>query len=152
MYELECRGVKLLACSRQEWEQALQREQPLARRVVDLRKVTEFDAAEVAGLKDKGIQRAHIPVTESTWSEQDMDAVRREFLRGDSPVAVLSSEGKRAALMILQHAARAEQWSAEAALNRFPGLELTPGLRRLLEDYLQRHGRTSPAASSQTRS
>lgn len=142
MHELECRGVRLLACSRDEWQDALAKDQPLAKLLVDLRKVDEFEADEVAGLKEKGIKRAAIPVTEATWSEQDMDAVRREFLRGESPVAVVSTRGRRAALMILQHAGRAEQWNLEQTLAKFPGLELTPTMRRLLEDYLRRHNRS----------
>jgi protein tyrosine phosphatase (PTP) superfamily phosphohydrolase (DUF442 family) len=109
---------------------------------VDLRKVTEFPPAEVADLKEKGVKRVSLPVTAGTWSEQDMDALRREFLRGESPVAVVSAGGERAALVVLQHVARAEKLSVEQALQRWPEIKLPSELQRLLASYLERHPRT----------
>lgn len=119
----------------------MQKDEPLAKLMVDLRKVTEFDAATVAVLKDKGVKRVSLPVTAGTWSEQDMDTLRREFLRGESPVAVVSRGGERAALVVLQHAARAEKLSLDEALGRWPDLTLAAELRSLLESYLTRHAR-----------
>lgn len=131
----------MLACDEASWQASMQKDEPLAKLMVDLRKVTEFDAATVAVLKDKGVKRVSLPVTAGTWSEQDMDTLRREFLRGESPVAVVSRGGERAALVVLQHAARAEKLSLDEALGRWPDLTLAAELRSLLESYLTRHAR-----------
>ena len=139
--ELQCRGVSILACDSQWLEKAVDQETPESRLVVDLRKVTEINSLP-EGLKDKGITRVSIPVTAASWSEQDVDALRREFLRGASPVVVMSQGGTRAALLALQHVARVEQWSAETALKKCPEVEKQPELKRLLEEYLQRHLRS----------
>lgn len=138
--ELECRGVKLIACQSSWLQQQLKAESSEPSLVVDLRKVTEIQE-DLSGLKDRQIQRVPIPVTAETWSEQDVDAVRREFLRGKSPVRVISTGGRRAALMVLQHVARAEQWSADQALERCPEVAGDPALKKLLQDYLARHQR-----------
>ena len=139
--QLECRGVSLLACDSGWLDQAMTQETPESKLVVDLRKVNEI-AALPEGLKEKGIQRVSLPVTAASWSEQDMDMLRREFLRGQSPVVVMSNGGTRAALMVLQHVARVEQWSADSALAKCPEVAAQPELKKLLQDYLQRHLRS----------
>lgn len=139
--ELECRGVKLLACDASWIDEALKADKPESELLVDLRKVTEFAPEQLASLKEKGIARVPIPLTAQSWSEQDMDAVRREFLRGKSPVVLLSKGGSRAALMALQHVARVERWSAEEALGRCPEVAQDDALKGLLVSYLERHQR-----------
>jgi len=134
---LECQGVTLVATD-QSWFESLSPESKL---VVDLRKVTEITS--LPDLKEKGIKRVSIPLTPDTWSEQDMDALRREFLRGESPVVVVSTGGQRAALMVLQHVARALQWNLEDALGKSAEVANRPELKTLLQDYLQRHQRPS---------
>ncbi len=138
---LECRGVSLLACDSAWLDQAVQQETPESKRVVDLRKVSEIVALP-EGLKEKGITRVSIPVTAQSWSEQDMDTLRREFLRGDSPVVVISKGGTRAALVVLQHVARVEQWSADKALEKCAEVAQQSELKKLLEEYLERHQRS----------
>jgi hypothetical protein len=131
--DLECRGIRLLA------RPASWLDQPEgSTHLVDLRKVTELGS--LPDLKEKGIQRVSLPVTMATWSEQDVDSLRREFLRGKSPVVVLSGSGRRAALMVLMHVARAEGWTLEHTLSHCPTLDSQP-YRQLLSDYLERHRR-----------
>lgn len=139
--ELECRGVRLLACDESWLEKSLLQDSPESKRVVDLRKVNEISDLPVDALKEKSIQRVSIPVTAQSWSEQDMDTLRREFLRGDSPVVVMSKAGKRAALMVLQHVARVEKWPATQALEKCAEVAQDSELRKLLEEYLTRHQR-----------
>jgi len=139
--QLECRGVQILACDSAWLDQAMQQETPESKLLVDLRKVNEIEALP-EGLKEKGIARVSIPVTAKTWSEQDMDTLRREFLRGQSPVVVMSKGGERAALVALQHVARAEQWSLETALEKCPEVAQRAELKKLLSDYLERHTRS----------
>lgn len=139
--ELECRGVRLLACDESWLEKSLLQDSPESKRVVDLRKVNEISDLPVDALKEKSIQRVSIPVTAQSWSEQDMDTLRREFLRGDSPVVVMSKAGKRAALMVLQHVARVEKWPATQALEKCAEVAQDSELRQLLEEYLTRHQR-----------
>lgn len=139
--KLECRGVEILACDSKWLEEAAQQETPESKLVVDLRKVNEIEKLP-ENLKDKGITRVSIPVTAKSWSEQDMDMLRREFLRGQSPVVVLSAGGERAALMILQHVARAEQWPLEKALEKCPEVAQRQELKKLLAEYLERHTRS----------
>jgi hypothetical protein len=122
-------------------DQAVTQESPESKLLVDLRKVNEIKAVP-EGLKDKGIRRVSIPVTAASWSEQDMDTLRREFLRGESPVVVMSQGGTRAALMVLQHVARVEQWSADTALAKCPEVAARAELKKLLQDYLERHTRS----------
>ena len=139
-FKLECRGVELLACDSKWLDDAVQQETPESKLVVDLRKVNEIEKLP-ENLKDKGITRVSIPITAASWSEQDMDMLRREFLRGQSPVVVMSAGGERAALMILQHVARVEQWSTEKALEKCPEVAGRAELKKLLSDYLHRHTR-----------
>lgn len=136
--ELECQGVKLVATD-QSWLENLSASS--CGRLVDLRKVSEFESLPEEALKQAKIPRVSIPVTPSTWSEQDMDTLRREFLRGTSPVVVLSKEGKRASLMVLQHVGRVLQWTPEHALEQCPDLGRHPDFKKLLVEYLQRHRR-----------
>lgn len=135
LLELECRGVKLLACD------AAAVGEPPARLLVDLRKVNEIPADSLAGLEAAEVKRASIPVTLDTWSEQDVDALRREFNRGVSPVAVVSQGGRRAALLIVQHVARAQGWELDQALRESAAVAWNDRERQLLSDYLDRHRR-----------
>lgn len=139
--ELTCREVKILACDSAWLEQAVSQENPESKLVVDLRKVNEI-AGLPENLKDKGITRVSIPVTPQSWSEQDMDMLRRELARGVSPVVVMSAGGQRAALMALQHVARVEQWPLETALEKCPEVGQREELKKLLGDYLARHTRS----------
>ncbi|MBS2039455.1 hypothetical protein JST97_31000 [bacterium] len=139
--ELTCRDLKILACDSAWLDQAVAQDNPESKLVVDLRKVNEINALP-ENLKDKGISRVSIPVTARSWSEQDMDMLRREFARGVSPVVVLSAGGERAALMALQHVARVEQWSLEQALEKCPAVGKREELKKLLADYLARHTRS----------
>jgi len=139
--ELECRGVRLLACDESWLEKSLTQDPPESKRVVDLRKVNEISQLPSDALKEKSIQRVSIPVTAQSWSEQDMDTLRREFLRGDSPVVVISKAGKRAALMVLQHVARVQKWTPAQALEKCSEVAQDSQLRPLLEEYLTRHQR-----------
>lgn len=140
--QLECNGVSLWAREAVWLDEAMKQETPESKLVVDLRKVNEFETLP-DGLKDKGIKRVSIPITAASWSEQDMDMIRREFLRGDSPVVVLSRGGTRAALIVLQHVARVQQWSLQTALEKCPELAKQDDLKKLLDDYLQRHQRVA---------
>lgn len=139
--KLECRGLEILACDSKWLDEAVQQEIPESKLVVDLRKVNEIEKLPET-LKDKGITRVSIPVTAQSWSEQDMDMLRREFLRGSSPVVVMSAGGQRAALMVLQHVARVEQWPLDKALEKCPEVANRAELKQLLADYLNRHSRS----------
>lgn len=139
--ELTCRDVKILACDQSWLAEAVAQDTPESKLVVDLRKVDEIaDLPEQ--LKYKGITRVSLPVTPGSWSEQDMDMLRRELLRGSSPVVILSRGGERAALMAVQHLARVEQWSLEKALEVCPQLKQREDLKSLLAEYLNRHKRS----------
>jgi hypothetical protein len=139
--ELTCRDVKILACDAAWLDKAVTEETPESKLVVDLRKVNEISALP-ENLKEKGITRVSIPITAQSWSEQDMDMLRREFLRGLSPVVVMSAGGERAALMALQHVGRVEQWSLQTALEKCPEVAKRDELKKLLTDYLARHARS----------
>ncbi len=109
--------------------------------VVELRKVSEFagQAELAAQLKEKSINYVPIPVTAETFSEQDMDAFRRECLRKRNQVWTICSDGQRSVFLGVASLARMKQLSYEAALEQAPGLEAV--WKTELKSYLERHQR-----------
>jgi protein tyrosine phosphatase (PTP) superfamily phosphohydrolase (DUF442 family) len=109
--------------------------------VVDLRKVNEISgqADLVARLKEKSIAYVPIPVTPETFSEQDVDAFRRECLRKRSQIWTVCSDGQRSVFMNVANVARAKQWTYEVAIEKAP--DLNHNWQAELKGYLARHQR-----------
>ena len=109
--------------------------------VVDLRKSQEIQDKPNARLQELGVRYVQVPVTAATFSEQDMDAVRREFARSWGQVLVVSQGGTRATFLTLAHAARVRGWSPEQAMESCP--KMRPAEEQAWVDhlscYLARH-------------
>ena len=105
--------------------------------VVDLRKVTEI--SKKPALKELDVRYVSVPVVVETFSEQDMDFVRREFARHWGRVLIVSEGGVRATFFALAHAARAQKWTLERALSECPALAKEKPWLDYLTAYLSRH-------------
>lgn len=139
-FEAEVHGQKLVGAPVAELDEllALSAEDIKAGKgypcVVDVRKKMEASVAPAAKCKELGISYQHVPVTLESYSEQDMDHLRREFARKWGRVLVISAGGERASFLVLSHAARALSWKGEEALEKCP-----PRWRGKLDAYLHRH-------------
>lgn len=105
--------------------------------VVDLRKAQERAEELAPKCKEKGVAYVHVPVTAETWSEQDMDFLRRETARRWGKLAVLSQGGQRAAAMLLMHWGRSGTRTDEDTLAQCADLQ--DAWKDRIKDYLARH-------------
>ena len=105
--------------------------------VVDLRKAQERTEELAPQCKEKGVSYVHVPVTAQTWSEQDMDFLRRETARRHGKVAVVSAGGQRAAAVLLMHWGRSGVASDDDTLAKCP--ELEDAWKERIKSYLARH-------------
>lgn len=114
--------------------------------VVDLRRGLEISEKPAARLRELGVNYVQVPVSAETFSEQDMDCVRREFARRWGRVLVVSEKGARAIYFVLSHAARAQGWSYEQAVASCSPLAGETIWLDHLRPYLARHSRTAAQA------
>jgi len=105
--------------------------------VVDLRKAQERAEELAPKCKEKGVAYVHVPVTAETWSEQDMDFLRRETARRWGKLAVLSAGGQRAAAVLLMHWGRSGEKTDEDTLGQCA--ELDDAWKERIKAYLARH-------------
>lgn len=147
--ELEVNGQKIRALSVDHLEKFRKADKENCPRLVDLRKVTEIEEDLTAEFKEAEKPYLRIPVRADTLSEQDMDAMRREFGRRLGPYAVISTGGLRAAAMLLMHAGRNQEWSYEDALKKCQELKKSKGheaLKERMKGYLERHAVKGPVS------
>lgn len=107
--------------------------------VIDLRRSFEVKSDPAPGLKEKNVAYYRMAIDALSLSEQDMDHLRRELARRQGPYAVVSAGGKRAATMLLMHAARTLGWSSEEALKRCSEVREDKLLSQEVKSYLEQH-------------
>ncbi len=107
--------------------------------VIDLRRSFEVKSDPAPGLKEKNIAYYRMAIDAGSLSEQDMDHLRRELARRQGPYAVISTGGKRAATMLLMHAARTLGWDADEALKRCSEVREDQRLSQELKSYIEQH-------------
>lgn len=139
--ELEVNGQTLVGADLAQLQAALADPEKKYPCVVDLRRRTEWSESPAPKFKELGVKYVPLPVDAETFSEQDMDAVRREFARHWGKVLVVSVRGARSCFLVLAHAARVQGWSYEDALAKCPDLKNHEQLCAHLRSYLQRHVR-----------
>lgn len=105
--------------------------------VVDLRKAQERTEELAPKCKEKGVAYVHVPVTAESWSEQDMDFLRRETARRWGKMAVVSTGGQRAAAVLLMHWGRSGVKTDEDVFAQCA--ELDEAWKPRIQDYLARH-------------
>jgi hypothetical protein len=127
-WEIEINGTKIVAGPAAELTPLLELTPEAVKAgegfpcVVDVRKAMEIVEKPTARLKELGVRYVPVPVTVATFSEQDMDAIRREFARSWPRLLVISQGGIRASFLALAHAARVKGWSLKEATESCSGL------------------------------
>lgn len=130
--DVEVNGRRIAAVS------AADRGTPQGGVVIDCRKSNEIPADEEKPAEG-GPKVVPLPLTAETLSEQDMDQARREFARAEGPFTVVSQDGRRAAAVVLAHAARVLQWKSDEALAKCPEVAAHPQLAAFVKRYVDEH-------------
>ncbi len=141
--EVNVKGQNIKAVSQDKLADIIPNAKEPHPHVIDLRKILEIEDYQEDKFKDAGFTYRRIPVEPLTLSEQDMDALRREFARQRGRYIVFSSGGIRAAALVLMHAARTLKWNFEETLDKCPELKNSQQhaeLKHWMKDYLKRHG------------
>ncbi len=135
--ELEVNGQTIHALSEEEWKRD---DYP---RVIDLRRADEVDPGLAAEMKEADKVYLRVPISPETLSEQDLDRLRWEFARRKGPYAVISTQGVRAAALVLMHAARTQKWDLDKVFKECPAVKKDKGLEAFVTGYLERHSARS---------